>query len=227
MRTQADAERIIALGANPDKVQVTGNVKFDTAKTQNHPQRRKEILGIENNGLLIVAGSTHNPEEKILLEAYKELLAKYPSLKLLIAPRHIERAKKIRQLIEAQGLSQNEVSVLDVMGELKNAYSAADIVFIGGSLVPHGGQNPIEPASLGKPIVYGPHMFNFQDVSDLLVGNGAAIVCQTSSLKQDLEDLLKDSQKRQVLGALAKDLIEKNRGASEKTTECLKNIFTA
>jgi len=234
MRTQADAERIISLGAAPDKVQVTGNVKFDAPNVANHvpptrwdqiPPRRWDMVKGEGD-ILIVAGSTHNPEEKILLGAYKGLLKNHPNLKLLIAPRHIERAGKIKQLVETQGLSPEQVSVLDVMGELKNAYSAADIVFVGGSLIPHGGQNPIEPASLGKPIMYGPHMFNFQDVSDMLTGNGAAIVSNEENLQRNLEDLIKDIGKRQSMGEKAKYLIEKNRGASERVAECLKNIFT-
>jgi len=246
MRSETDAKKIIELGAEPGKVCVAGNVKFDVAPSPHRGEgclpkagegegesKRRDILGIEDEDVLIVAGSTHNPEEKMLLNVYKRLLSKNANLKLLIAPRHIERVQEIEKLIIKEGLvparlsgekgSRPEILILDTIGQLKNFYLFADIVFVGGSLIKHGGQNIIEPASLAKPVVYGPHMFNFQDISDLFIENKAAVMVQDEAgLEQELAGLIADVEQRQELGRQARLVVEQNRGAVSKTIELLR-----
>ncbi|MFC1576083.1 3-deoxy-D-manno-octulosonic acid transferase [Candidatus Omnitrophota bacterium] len=234
MQAAPDAERIKALGAPAERVKITGNMKFDLAG-----------IDLESStyemgpGRLLIAGSTHGGEEEIVLQAYRNLKKKFSDLRLLIAPRHIDRSGSIKKLSEEQGLDatltsrsgnkkeKSPVLVLDTLGELGRLYSLATVVFMGGSLIKRGGHNLIEPAVFGKPIVFGPYMFNFRDMARLFLEDGAALkVEDEKELESVLEGLLADSEKRDTLGQKARGLIEKNKGATERNVTELERFVT-
>ena len=180
-----DAQRLIQLGCREEAVQVLGNMKFDAAKLSERPITQVSLLlrqlGVEEGRTIIVAGSTHDGEEAILAEQYQRLKKKFPDLFLVIVPRHAERAKAAGRDIEKVGLKQIfrtsvasdtrfapgelECLVVNTTGELRYFYELASLVFVGKSLTAEGGQNPLEPAALGKPIVFGPNMQNFQAIT--------------------------------------------------------------
>ncbi|MDD3905232.1 MAG: 3-deoxy-D-manno-octulosonic acid transferase [Candidatus Omnitrophica bacterium] len=239
MQTDIDAIRIKAMGAPAGRVSVTGNMKFDvqpkSAQADADEIRRK--FGLTPDGELFVAGSTHKGEEEAVVGAFKKLLGKFPGLKLLIAPRHIQRAGEVSAVVKKFGFEPillsgsgaartapvaRQVYILDTIGHLRDFYSIATVVFVGGSLVRHGGQNPLEPAANGKPVVFGPHMFNFKDITALLLKSDAAIqVAGHASLLSAVDDLLADKVMRQALGARAKKVVFDNRGATERNIEIL------
>lgn len=242
MRTQTDADRIIYLGASPDRVKVAGNMKFDIVNQVKASIYKRESLGLLTNDILLVAGSTHAGEERIIIDVYKKLILNYtPNLKLLIAPRNPYRFDEVDKVIEEDGFSSvrfsrladydlrsinNSIFLLDTMGELSNIYSIADIVFIGGSLIKKGGHNVIEPAIFSKPIIVGPYNNNFRDIVDLFSRNNALIkVMSQLEFKESLSILIKDNKKRESLGLNAKKTVLENIGATQKTYECIKEIF--
>jgi 3-deoxy-D-manno-octulosonic-acid transferase len=239
-QTERDAERLRGLGVAPDKIKVTGNMKFDIAiDVQKDYSSYKTKLGLLPQEKLFVAGSTHPQEEEIILDTYQELCANYPNLKLFLAPRHPERAKDIEKIVSGAGFRPVLVSqlplapcnciakpvfILDSIGELNNFYAIADIVFIGGSLVKIGGHNILEPAVFAKPILFGPQMFNFRDIAELFLNKQAAIlVGDKLALKEAVRDLLNDPDKSAQLSRRAKKLIENNRGSSMRNTEVIKS----
>ncbi len=232
MQTNEDAERIKRLGAVADKIFITGSVKFDEKTLVDEPGLfSRRDLGLKDSDDVIVAGSTHFPEEKVVVDVYEE------SIKLIIAPRHIERINEIRQYIEKKGISyclfsdilkgnkQGDYGIIlvDTIGHLKDIYSTADVVFIGGSLAKKGGQNPIEAARYAKAVVFGPHMFNFRVIADEFLKNGAAIQVKNEfEFKETLKELLSDSEKRKKMALKAIEVIEKNSGALDRTIEKIK-----
>lgn len=214
MRSERDGEFIKALGAPVENVRVTGNMKFDI-ETDTRAVLKRSDLGIGESEELLIAGSTHAGEEEIVLDVYSVLAKKFRNLRLLIAPRHIDRAKTIKKMIERMGLKN--ILVLDTLGELSRLYRLATIVFMGGSLVKRGGHNIVEPAVFGKPILFGPYMFNFRDMARSFLENKAAIeVKNRKELLGTLEMLLKDGNRRSILGRNAKELIDKSKGATER-----------
>ena len=242
MQTEEDAQRIITLGAKKDKVKVTGNMKFDINSSEFRVFMSSE-LGLKENEKLLIAGSTHRGEEEIILQAYKELVKNHSDLRLLIAPRHIERTQELERLItkfgfRAQRVSDigltmnyelrttNSILILDTIGQLKGLYALADIVFIGGSLIPHGGQNPIEPAIFSKAIIFGPYMSNFSSVAGAFLNNKAAVLVRDArQLKNICIKLLKEVMFKKELGERAKELVGQNRGASFRNTELIKQLL--
>ncbi|MEI6863281.1 MAG: 3-deoxy-D-manno-octulosonic acid transferase [Candidatus Omnitrophota bacterium] len=234
MQSLQDAERIIALGAPKEKVKVTGNMKFDfdVSVDVGKSEELKSLMGLAPGDMLLVAGSTHKGEEIIVLDTFKKLLIGFPRLKLLIAPRHIERTKEIEEEVRACGLSSARFSsiiskmsaksspqifILDTIGKLRDVYSIANVVFMGGSLVPHGGQNPIEPAALGKPVIFGTHMFNFREITAALLDKGAAILVRDpEGLFGSIKMLLKDEKKCSEMSKGAAIAICEKRGATER-----------
>lgn len=235
MQSDKDAERIIALGAPKEKVFVTGNLKFDIALI-NADDKRSELrkkINLRENEILIIAGSTHKGEERIIADCFTKLKKEYDNLRLLIAPRHIERVEEIEKLLAKRGFQPIRVSlpgleprasslepifILDTIGELRSMYSAADIVFVGGSLVKKGGQNPIEPASMMKPVIFGKHTFNFQDVVKIFLENNAGVeVDDKEGLYFALKLFLDDPGYRDKFGINARDTIIKNSGSSQRT----------
>ena len=240
MQSELDAERIISLGATSDRVLVTGNMKLDVEIRSDvrAMETLKEAISLKADEELFVAGSTHPGEEEIIIESFKELQKDFPKLKLLIAPRHIERASEVEAVVKKKGFrpikppdfslhpaphNLHPIFILDKIGYLDSAYSFASLVFIGGSLVKHGGQNPIEPAMHEKSVIFGPYMFNFKEVTKLLVDSGGAIqVFGKEDLVRRAKELLQDKDMRLRTGRLAKTAVISGRGATEKNIEIIK-----
>lgn len=233
MQSLVDAARIVELGAKKYKVRVTGNMKFDASLIKDFFSERESLIkrtfSLNNGQKLIVAGSTHKGEEEMLLTAFKNLKPAFPKIRLLIAPRHIDRTPEIEtlarsfgfkparlsQLAIAQMSTNSDFLILDTLGDLKTAYNLADLVFVGGSLIPRGGQNMIEPASFGKPILFGPHTFNFQDIADLFVIKGAAVLVNNEKeLESSFKGLLENNNESKAMGHRAKRIVEENSGAT-------------
>ena len=243
MQDKIDAGRIIELGAPENLVKVTGNMKFDASYAANaHPADiiRKSFL-LKDGEELLVAGSTHGGEEEIVVSAFKDLSREFANLKLLIAPRHIDRVGEVEEAIKKNGFESIRVSklpgprspvpgprilILDTIGHLNEAYSVATIVFIGGSLVKHGGHNIIEPAMFGRAILFGPYMFNFKYITDVFLRNKAAIqVFNKDDLAEKSAFLLRDENARRAVGRNAERVISENRGAAKKNMEEMRRIL--
>lgn len=241
MQSQLDADRIVALGAFPDSVHVVGNIKFDDAPQKTGDEL--EDLGLRGDTSLWIAGSTHPGEEDIVLNIFKGLKEEFPNLHLVIASRHVERAGEVANLVKAHGfesrylsqllaakemsLREDSVVVVDQIGYLRSLYSLAEIVFVGKSLTVGGGQNIIEPAFFGKPILVGPQMQNFKDVVRIFLEAGGVIQVQDADeLLTKMRELLKDPSKRQSLGHAAQKVVRDNQGATAKTQQLLSNLLT-
>ncbi|MDP2927598.1 MAG: 3-deoxy-D-manno-octulosonic acid transferase [Candidatus Omnitrophota bacterium] len=243
VQSDLDALRLESLGVDKQKIQVTGNVKFDInldpiAEINVLTYRAKLWLGQLDK--LLVCGSTHPGEEELIFASYQELLRAFPKLKLLIAPRHPERSEKISRLAADNGFMpvlissisgacptciNRAVFILDTIGELLNYYSAADIVFVGGSMVKKGGHNILEPASLKKPVIFGPYMFNFRDISELFLANQAALMATNSQeLADKVTELLNSNLLAKGLVQRAYELIIKNCGATNKNIQIIKQL---
>ncbi len=226
MQSDADAQRIITLGADHSKVTVTGNIKFDLKAVN------KDIPFMDEwGGPLLIAGSTHKGEDAPILEIYKELKDKYPTLKLILAPRHIERVREVEDILEEMGLGYvrrsqvkdhigYSILLLDTLGELLSFYKYGDIVFVGGSLVPVGGHNLLEPALYGKPVLFGPNVQNFRDAAQILMDCGGGIkVKDADDLRNLLVRLLSDNNLCESLGEKARQAVLNNQGATERTLD--------
>lgn len=237
MQSSLDAERIIQMGALQDKVKMVGNMKFDDIL--NAGALKRESLGYGSQDILLIGGSTHPGEEEILLEIYRSLSKDYLKLRLLIAPRHIDRTEEISSLIEKsefkpvrlsqkgqQLLDSKDVLIVDTIGQLKSFYGLSDLVFVGKSLTKKGGHNIIEPAFFAKPILIGPHMENFRDITDLFLREQAVLqVKDQKELVQQIKFLLDHPSRCKALGALAKNVVEKYRGATQKTLEMIAGLL--
>lgn len=239
VQTDADAEKIKALGADADRIFVCGNMKFDAVLFQEKvPEFSKEQLGFGKDDAVIVAGSTHFPEEKIIQDAFVELRGIFSDLKLVIAPRHTERKEAIRIYAERNSLKtaffsdissrsegpavRPDVVIVDTIGHLKDLYGLATIVFVGGSMTRKGGQNPIEAAMWTKAVVFGPDMSNFREVSRIFLEGEAAVKVQNArELLEAFKDLIEDRSKREKMASGAFRVIKENSGAVTKTLEIL------
>jgi 3-deoxy-D-manno-octulosonic-acid transferase len=233
MRSDEEAERVLALGAAPDRVWVTGNTKFDALALDPDPGRAEALrveMGLDPAAPVFMAGSTHEGEEELLLGVYRELLARSPGLQFVIAPRYVERAGRIMGLVTEAGYSvrlrsggaragRAQVSVLDTIGELATAYRLATLVFVGGSFVRRGGQNVLEPAGQGRPVLFGPHMENFKDSVQVLVGRGGIQVATPEQLVKVAQELLARPDKIAELGELARLAVSQIRGASARNVD--------
>lgn len=234
MQSQEDAKRIIELGALFNRVHVVGNVKFDEVPSGFWP----EDFGFEDERLWI-AGSTHPGEEEILLDVYKALQARFADLRLVLAPRHIERCGAVSRLVEDKNfrpvllsklketkLTPHSVVVVDTMGKLRSLYQLATIVFVGKSLVGRGGQNVIEPAAFSKPVMVGPHTDNFKDVIRLFREAKALIeVRNPQELSEEAAVLLSNPQEQESLGRRALEVIQSNQGVTAKTLELIRPLL--
>lgn len=256
MQSEADAERARALGADPARVRVCGNLKYDipgaggqgSKISDNIHDELDDQFALSESLRLIVAGSTAPGEEKILLDTLKQARTHkgLEDARLLIAPRHPERFNEVAGLIAQSGFKlarrsqarsrsearESDVILLDTIGELAAVYRFAAVVFVGGSLVPRGGHNIIEPAAYAKPIIVGPHTYNFrQIVSDFACADA---LVQVSSTGADARDnfarevirLLSDREAAQSVGERAKDILLKNRGATDCTVTIIKTVLS-
>ena len=241
MQSQADADRLIQLGAPADRVRVTGNLKWDASLgSRPEPKAVQALtarLGCHGQDTLIVAGSTHRGEERMVLEAFRALRSSRAGTRLILAPRHLERIAEVEtlarhagftalRLSQAQPTAPWDVGIVDAFGQLASYYSLATVVFIGGSLVPHGGQNPLEAASLGKPVVFGPSMHNFEAIAhQLLAHHAARQLTGGERLKSLLEELLDHPEEAEAMGRRAQTLTEQFRGATQRTLEALRPLL--
>ncbi len=239
MQSDRDVERVVALGADPERVVRIGNLKFDQKPLT--LSARLIRLGLEAHEELFVAGSTHPQEEEAVLACYRQLLDIAPGLVLLLAPRHIERAQALESTIRARGFAVvrrtsldrqpgavkgARVILLDTRGELAALYTQAALVFVGGSLVPIGGHSPLEPASAGKAVVFGPHMDHFAEVAELLVSQGGAIQIQDSQeMAVILGGLLKDRARLKQMGRAAEQIVRSQQGTVARTTELIAELL--
>lgn len=226
-QSSADAERFRSIGANPQHTHVVGNIKFDYSHPANIEQQglgRRRALGMDRP--VWVAGSTHAHEEDILLTAHRELRMRFPEALLVLVPRHPPRFGEVEDALRSKGVKfvtyssgapvagDTEVFLVDTLGELLSFYAASDVAFVGGSLVPIGGHNLLEPLSLGLPTLSGPNTFNAADIAKLLVECGAVrIVRDAAELAAAIGMLLADPAARTRMGASGRQAIEDNRGA--------------
>ena len=231
-QNERSSERFLALGANPDIIHTIGSLKFDSnlsADTKISDNLRR-IVG---NRRVVVFASTRSGEEKEILQSYSKLNEKFDAL-LVIVPRHPERFDEVHKLITDNKLNvirrsedelcgkETEILLGDSMGELMSYYSICDIAFIGGSLTRDGGQNMLEAAASSKPVLFGPHIFNFEHISQLLLNSdGAVQVSDANQLMQTIAELLLDEDKRVAIGKNAKKIIEDNRGVTKQLIELL------
>lgn len=254
MKSEDDARRIRMIGAPADKIVVTGNIKYDKEVVEQGEREQVvrslgKALGLSSaNDRLIVAGSTHEGEEQVLLEVLRRLKEK-PNLgetRLLLAPRHPERFDAVAQLASRAGFpvkrrsenhinpSDAQVLLLDTIGELATAYRFSTIAFVGGTLIPHGGQSILEPAWHAKPIVIGPSMENFRQTARDFLERDAVIQIKASAADKEMQveeltdvfaALLEDEEKRNTLGSAACSVFENNRGAARFTVEKISTVF--
>jgi 3-deoxy-D-manno-octulosonic-acid transferase len=235
MQSTQDAERIVALGAPADRVRVTGNLKYDLSSLEqvvDVPAIRR-ALGLGAGLRLVVAGSTHRGEEEAVVEAFRAVASSRPDLCLLLAPRHPERLDEAERTVRRAGLACVRRSrsaerppqaggaiLLDTMGELGALYAAASVVFVGGSLIPHGGQNILEPAAHGRPVIHGPYMGNFAEMRDRFQEAGAAVqVTDAASLLGAIGTLLDDPEMCERMGRAGREIVAAHRGATERTAD--------
>ncbi|MEM7077981.1 MAG: lipid IV(A) 3-deoxy-D-manno-octulosonic acid transferase [Pseudomonadota bacterium] len=230
-QTEDHARRFVALGVDPERVAVNGNVKYDARLPETHDATVAALrarLAWEGYPVLIAA-STHPGEDEPIISAYDELAAAQPNLRLVLVPRHPVRADAVCQLVADAGMSfvrqsssdwdeaAPQVLIGDVMGALQTLYGLADVAFVGGSLVERGGHNPIEPALCGIPVVCGPYVFNFQDVVEDLAQAGGLVVAQgEAELLPILRELLGDPQRCRAAGTAALAFVDANRGAEAR-----------
>jgi 3-deoxy-D-manno-octulosonic-acid transferase len=233
MQSEEDAHRVQALGADPAKVTVSGNLKIEASAEaldfglarsadSKHKTASRHIL---------VAGSSHRGEEEVLLEAFRRLKQRFPEFQLVLAPRHPQRFPEIEKLLRASGLRfekmtqrngarslREDVFFLDTLGDLQEFYAIGDIAFVGGSLVDAGGHNLLEPARVGRPILFGPHMGNFAALADEMKQKGGGIEVQgVEDLVRAITDLLNDSDKRLAMGKMAYQIATRDSRVGERT----------
>jgi len=243
-QNDSDAQRLIALGCHPSKVFVTGNMKFDAALGS---QSRPSTLDVPallrahdmHEKTLLLGSSTHAGEEAMLADLYLNLRQSHPQLRLVIAPRHFERGSQVAMALRSKGLAvacrsewsdssesnqvkPSDVIILDSTGELASLYPHVDLVFIGKSMLARGGQSPLEAASAGKAILMGPQMQNFRAITRTFLGKQAARqVSNVEALQSTLKELLEHPQERDRLGKAAREVVDANLGAVERTLEML------
>lgn len=244
-RSEDDARGFVEVGLAPEKVVNCGMLKCDVVVEGPEPaevQRLRELFALAPDDSVIVAGSTHRGEEAALARAYRDLKLRHRRLRMVVAPRHVERAAEVVEVIQARGLpaarktaleqgaadaAGSEVVVVDTIGELVACYALADCVFVGRSLLlPGGGQNVLEPAALGKPVVTGPHTANFIPEMELLKEAGAAtVVRDRAELTEQLDRLLSDPDEARRMGRAGRRVVEAGRGATARTLEHLAPVL--
>jgi 3-deoxy-D-manno-octulosonic-acid transferase len=234
MQSEEDAGRIRDIGADPAKVIVTGNLKFD----QRIPVNQPAPVAISAGKKVITAGSTHRGEEEALLDVFTQLRAKYPELMLIIAPRHPERFDEVEGLVNKAGYEClkrtklkgpiKDVLLLDTIGELRAFYALCDIAFVGGSLVKVGGHNLLEPAAMKKPVIFSRYMFNFKEISEALMSvGGGVMVKDKGELYRQFDRLLADKELANRMGERAFRVIEMNSGAAKRTLDAVSRFIGA
>ena len=235
-QNRQDGDRFISLGLPADHLSVTGSIKFDielTAKQQQNLAQLKQQWQLHRP--VLIAASTHAGEDEIILSAFQQLLKNHSNLLLILVPRHPERFKTVEKLIADNGLNyitrsskqpptdQTQVILGDTMGELLELYGLANIAFVGGSLIEHGGHNPLEPALHHIPIISGTHFFNFKVIGEQLIEANGMLVCDSSadSLYSTINSLLNDESRCQQIGENAYQVLKNNQGALNRLLEVI------
>jgi 3-deoxy-D-manno-octulosonic-acid transferase len=245
-RTELDAQRFRDLDIPGKQIYVTGTMKYDNIPTTIDGNVRKRLAGlfcIKDDDLVLIAGSTHDGEEEALIRVFERLRKNWSGIKLIIAPRHIERTRDVFKLIEKKGFipvlktevensnynwqnTNREIILIDTVGDLGNIYSLSSFVFVGKSLVPAGGQNMMEPAGLGKPVIFGPHTFNFKEETELLLKNNAAKMVETEDeLFEIIEFFIKNPNAAKDIGRKAQKVVNEKRGATERSMEIIRDVI--
>jgi tetraacyldisaccharide 4'-kinase len=242
MQSDIDAEYIVRLGADPKLVTVTGNTKFDQTYTDVLPQEKTRLLqeiGFDDTTKIFLAGSTHKGEEVFVLKAYEKLRQDFPDIKLVIAPRDILRKDEIVSICKNRGFtarmrtdlqkspsSDHDVVILDTIGELGKVYSIGNVIYVGGSLIQHGGHNILEPAAHGKAIIVGHYMFNFKDTHVLFKKRNACItVNNEEELSREVLALFRDDIRRRKMEQETLAIVKENKGASRKSAVILHEML--
>src|ERR1700739_334420 len=242
-QTNTDAERLVALGCRPELVSVSGNLKFDVKAAQ-EAEATSLLKALGTDFRFFVAGSTLEGEEASLLEAWPRLLAADPNLVMVLAPRHPERFTVVAALLNSSGsswtkrsdwkgkpansippLKSGQVVMLDTIGELASVYSLAAVAFVGGSLVPAGGHNPLEPAQFGVPILMGPSYENFRAITEDLRAHDAIRIASKEELAKVLTELLVNQEDAQSLGNRGRQVFEQQAGATARSLDALREIL--
>jgi 3-deoxy-D-manno-octulosonic-acid transferase len=232
MQSDLDRKRLLQIGIPSEKIMTVGNIKFDRDWLPMGKGEQKTLLDalhLDSTDRVWVAGSTHEGEESIILKVFERLRPDFPSLRLIIAPRNIGRAESIQQLCLRKGFTSvlrtaissvrepYDILILNTIGELGRIYGIGKICFVGGSLVPEGGHNLLEPAGFGRPVLFGPHTDDFVVMSQLLAETGGGhAVKDSDELLETMKSLLMDRDLCQSMGKKASDFVEMNKGALER-----------
>jgi 3-deoxy-D-manno-octulosonic-acid transferase len=247
-QSETDAERLKTIGCLPERVSVTGNLKFDVRAVE-EAEATRQMKALAHDLRLVVAGSTLEGEEAALLEAWPKLLEADPQLALVLAPRHPERFEVVAALLDNSGfpwvkrsdwraemhlgtddtpkpLNPGQIVLLDTIGELASVYSLAAVAFVGGSLIPAGGHNPLEPAQFGVPIVMGPHYANFRAIADDLRAQDAVRIAAKEDLAATLIELLRDRIAAAEMGERARQVFVQQAGATMRCVDALRELLS-
>jgi 3-deoxy-D-manno-octulosonic-acid transferase len=243
-QTDIDAERLCAIGCRPDRVSVAGNLKFDIRAAAESDATRT-LKNLAASLRIVVAGSTLEGEEAALLQAWPQLLAVDPQLALVLAPRHPERFAGVVTLLDQSGnswirrsewslqsadsiqpLRPGQIVLLDTIGELASVYSLASVAFVGGSIAPAGGHNPLEPAQFGVPIVMGPNYANFRAITEDLLASHGLRIAQPAELSATLINLLEDHDAAGAMGAAARRVFEQQAGATARCVQAIRDLLS-
>ena len=239
-QSEADAERFRSLGATPAVVRTAGNIKFDFVLKPDVVERGARLRKIYAGAQPVwIAGSTHGGEEELILEAHRHVQVIHPNALLILVPRHPDRASQIDALLNRKGMqfvrrsedvtcrATTQVLLVDTLGELLDFYAASDVAFVGGSLVPIGGHNLLEPAALGLPILTGPHHSNGAAVAQTLIERGGLeIVHSVSELASKVVQWLADSEERERIGGLARMAVQDNRGSLARLVDLIQPLLS-
>jgi len=239
-QSEQDADRLVQIGADEQRLMVSGNLKFDVNLPPSLTEQGEAYrMAWGTHRLVLLAGSTHEGDENALLEAFCGVLPDFPDALLVLVPRHPERFGRAAQLARSAGLKvslrSNGVScpassqcfVIDTMGELLRFYASCDVAFVGGSLEPIGGHNVLEPAALSKPVIIGPHTSNFQDITQNLINAGAALrVQEAKELEQAIRRLFSEPELRDRMGQAGLALVKSGQGAVNRTLEIVDGLIT-
>jgi 3-deoxy-D-manno-octulosonic-acid transferase len=245
-QNEADAARLRELGCRPEVIRVVGSLKFDAAQLEERttldvPALLRQV-GVEPDRRILLGGSTHAGEEAVLAEMFQRLRTRHPDLFLVLVPRHFERGREVGETLARLGVrfvyrseitsrtslapGQVDCLLVNTTGELRHFYPHATVVFVGKSLTAEGGQNPLEPAAVGRPVVFGPHMENFAEIAGKLVsGGGAWQVASAAELETAVDRLLGDPQLREQMGRRAVEVVRENLGAVERTVEMVLEVL--
>lgn len=240
MQTANDKKKIESLGLPPQRVLTLGNLKFDTPELFFKKEGVELERHLPSNRIIFICGSTHPGEEEQLIESYLQTRTEFPEIFLIIAPRNVQRGQEIKEIASAHSLTVSmrtesthklaqispDIFILDTIGELAACYSLAQIAFVGGSLVSKGGHNPIEPASMGIPVLFGPHMEDFSEIAhSLMECSGGTTIENGDELSQRLKEYLKSPEKRESNGLSAKQFVDSYKGVIDKHLQLIQTLL--